>query len=187
MKKVLTVLLAFALAGAAFAATAKTAKKKAAPAKQTAEFIIIESEDYEAGKEDPQLTLGISQFLGMEPKVTKVPVSEAKKDPKLAEMDYSFLPLYIVKKTDAIREKLSQHIQYGVAIEKDEFIALPRQTRQGVLPEKEAKPGVLELFVMSQCPYGAMAENKVGEMELIILVACLVLFPQLLALMVVIC
>ncbi len=165
MKKVLTVLLAFALAGAAFAATAKTAKKKAAPAKQTAEFIIIESEDYEAGKEDPQLTQGVSQFLGMEPKVTKVPVSEAKKDPKLANMDYSFLPLYLVKKTDAIREKMAQHIQYGVAIEMDEFIALPKQTRQGVLPEKEAKPGVLELFVMSQCPFGAMAENKIIEAQ----------------------
>ena len=165
MKKLLTVFVVFALAGAAFAATAKTAKKKAEPAKQTAEFIIVESEDYDAGKEDPQLTLGISQFLGMEPKVTKVPVSEAKKDPKLAEMDYSFLPLYIVKKTDAIREKLSQHIQYGVAIEKDEFIALPRQTRQGVLPEKEAKPGVLEVFVMSQCPFGAMAENLIIQAQ----------------------
>ena len=163
MKKILTVLLAFAVAGVAFAATAKTAKTAKADKKQTVEFIIIESEDYDAGKEDTQLTQGISQFLGMEPKVTKVAVSEAKKDPKLAEMDYSFLPLYLVKKTDAIKEKLAQHIQYGVAIEKDEFIALPKQTRQGVLPNKEAKPGVLELFVMSQCPYGAMAENKIIE------------------------
>ena len=63
------------------------------------------------------------------------------------------------------KEKLAQHIQYGVAIEKDEFIALPKQTRQGVLPNKEAKPGVLELFVMSQCPYGAMAENKIIEAQ----------------------
>ena len=73
--------------------------------------------------------------------------------------------MYLVKKTDAIREKMAQHIQYGVAIEMDEFIALPKQTRQGVLPEKEAKPGVLELFVMSQCPFGAMAENKIIEAQ----------------------
>ncbi len=174
MKKLLTVLLVFALAGSAFAAsTAKTAKtsakKKTAAAKtssqKTAEFIIIESEEYDAGKEDEQLTKGISQFLGMEPKVTKVTVTEAKKDPKLAELDYSFLPLYVLKKTDAIREKLAQHIQYGVAIEKGEFIALPKQTRRGVLTDKEAKPGVMELFVMSQCPYGAMAENLVIQAQ----------------------
>lgn len=164
MKKVFSVLMACLLATAAFAAPskAKTAKKEAKP---TVEFIIVESEEYEAGKEDAQLTQGIAQFLGAEPKVTKVPVSEAQKDPKLAEMDYSFLPLYLIKSTDAVREKLAQHIQYGVAIEKGEFIALPKQTRQGVISGKEGKPGVMELFVMSQCPYGAMAENMVIQAQ----------------------
>ena len=71
------------------------------------------------------------------------------------------MPLYLVKKTDAIRSKVEKHIQYGYVQETDEYIVFPRQTRQGVYTGKESKPGVMEIFVMSQCPYGVMAENAV--------------------------
>lgn len=161
MRKILALFVSCVLAGSAFAApTKKTTKAKAqTPAK--VEFVIVESDEYEAGKEDVQLTAGIAGFLGGEPSVTKVSYKEALADPKLANMDYSFLPLYLVKKTDDIRTRLERHIQAGYAIESADFIALPRQTRQGVHNGKEAKPGVMEIFVMSQCPYGVMAENLV--------------------------
>ncbi len=166
MKKLISILVICALAGFAFAAPAKKAAAKAkAPAKTKAEIVIVESDEYEAGKEDPQLTSGIAQFLNVEPVVTKVSYKDVSADPKLANLDYSFLPLYLVKKTDAIRTKLEKHIQYGYAQENDDFIILPKQTRSGVYSDKTAKPGVMEIFVMSQCPYGAMAENLVIQAQ----------------------
>lgn len=166
MKKLLTLLVVCAVAGVAFAAPAKKAAKAAkAPAKAKAEFIIVESDEYAAGKEDTQLTAGIAQFLDAEPSVTKVSYKDAAADPKLANLDYSFLPLYLIKKTDALRTKLEKHLQYGYAQENADFIILPHQTRQGVFNGKTAKPGVMEIFVMSQCPYGAMAENMVIQAQ----------------------
>ncbi len=166
MKKLLTLLVVCAVAGVAFAAPAKKAAKAAkAPAKAKAEFVIVESDEYAAGKEDTQLTAGIAQFLDAEPSVTKVSYKDAAADPKLANLDYSFLPLYLIKKTDTIRTKLEKHLQYGYAQENADFIILPHQTRQGVYNGKTAKPGVMEIFVMSQCPYGAMAENMVIQAQ----------------------
>ena len=161
MKKLTAVLLAAVLASAAFAAPAKKATKTANKAKNKVEILVVEDDNYAAGKEDAQLTAGLAQFLEAEPNVTKVSYAAALKDPKLAKMDYSFLPLYLIKKTAAVRAKLEKHIQYGYVQENDDFVILPRQTRQGVYNGKTAKPGVLEIFVMSQCPYGVMAENLV--------------------------
>ena len=165
MKKLLSILLICAVAGLAFAAPAKKAAKAKAPAKTKAEFVVVESDEYDAGKEDPQLTAGIAQFLNADPTVTKVSYKDAAADPKLANLDYSFLPLYLIKKTDDIRTKLEKHLQYGYALENEDFIILPHQTRSGVFNGKTAKPGVMEIFVMSQCPYGAMAEGLVLQAQ----------------------
>ncbi len=160
MKKILTFLVALTWAGTALAAPAAKPAAKAQP-KAKAEFIIVESEEYDAGKEDQLLTQGIAQFLEATPVVTHVPVSQAVADPKLANLDYSFLPLYLVKKTKAFRTKMEQPIQYGYVQENADFLILPHQTRQGVHNNKETKPDMLELFVMSQCPYGVRAEEMV--------------------------
>lgn len=165
MKKLFAVLLSFALAGAGFAAPAKKATAAKTPAKAKAEFVVVESDVYAAGKEDPQLTAGIAQFLDMTPSVTKVAYKDVASDPKLANLDYSFLPLYLIKKNKDVRAKLEKHLQYGYAQENDDYIILPHQTRTGVYNGKEAKPGVMEIFVMSQCPYGVMAENLVLEAQ----------------------
>lgn len=163
MKKLFAVLLSAAVAGMAFAAPAKKTAKT--PAKAKAEFVIVESDVYAAGQEDPQLTAGIAQFLDMTPSVTKMSYKDAAADPKLANLDYSFLPLYLIKKNKAVRSKLEKHLEYGYAQENDDFIILPHQTRSGVYNGKTAKPGVMEIFVMSQCPYGVMAENLVIEAQ----------------------
>ncbi|MGN1057992.1 MAG: hypothetical protein ACI4Q7_01380 [Candidatus Avelusimicrobium sp.] len=163
MKKLFAVVLCAAVAGMAFAAPAKKAAKT--PAKAKAEFVIVESDVYAAGKEDPQLTAGIAQFLDMTPSVTHVSYKDAAADPKLANLDYSFLPLYLIKKNKDVRTKLEKHLEYGYARENDDFIILPRQTRSGVYSGKTAKPDVMEIFVMSQCPYGVMAENLVIEAQ----------------------
>ena len=165
MKKLIAILVVCAVAGVAFAAPAKKAVKTAKKEPAKAEFVIIESDEYKAGQEDPQLTAGIAQFLEAEPAVTKVSYKDAVSNEKLAGLDYSFLPLYLIKKTDAIRAKLEKHLQYGYAQENADYIILPHQTRQGVFNNKTAKPGVMEIFVMSQCPYGVMAENLVIQAQ----------------------
>ncbi len=160
IKKIFALCGVLLLAGLVMAAATKNAKAPAKTQPKTkAEFIVVESDEYEAGKEDKMLTQGLAQFLEVEPVVKHVSVSAVAQDPKLAGLDYSFLPLYLVKKTKAIRTKMEQPIQYGMAQENDEFIILPHQTRQGVYTAKQAQPGVLDLFVMSQCPFGVRAEE----------------------------
>lgn len=161
MKKLAAVLflavLALPLVGAA-------PKKKETKAKQTqAEFIVVESGEYAAGQEDPRLTFGLGQFLGMEPVVAKMTQLQAMQDPTLANLDYSFLPLYLIKKTDAVREKMEIPLKQGVVQETADYIVLTHQTRTGVYTNKEANTNVMEVFVMSQCPYGVMAENAIIE------------------------
>ena len=43
----------------------------------------------------------------------------------------------------------------------NDFIVFEKQTRNGVYANKEAVPNQLEIFVMSQCPYGVLAENRI--------------------------
>ena len=162
MKKSLICLLAALLTVPALAAVkkAKTAKKDVKP---VAEFVVVESEQYAAGKHDPQLSAGIANFLGAEEKVEKVSYEQAKQNPAMANLDLSFLPLYLIKKNPQVREKLAQHIAAGYALENDDYIILPRVSHTGVYETKSANTGVLEIFVMSQCPYGVMAENLVIE------------------------
>ena len=165
MKKLVIAMTACLVATSAFAA-AKTAKKteKAAP-KPTIEFVVVESAEYEAGKQDAQLAPGLANFLGGEAQVTALTYEQAQQDPKLANLDYSFLPLYLIKKTPELRTKLEQQIAAGYVQENDDYLIFPHMTRTGVYREKEAQPNVLELFVMSQCPYGAMAENLVIQAQ----------------------
>ncbi|MBQ8033410.1 MAG: hypothetical protein IJ266_05650, partial [Elusimicrobiaceae bacterium] len=160
MKKVAILLMAALLAMPALAAknTKKTTAKKA-----KAEFVVVESGEYAAGKEDAGLTAGLANFLEVEPAVTKLTQLQAMQDPALANLDYSFLPVYLIKKTDAVRKKMEPHIQRGYVQETADYIVLTHQTRTGVYTHGEAKPGVMEIFVMSQCPYGVMAENAVIE------------------------
>ncbi len=161
MKKLLAILLVSALA---VPLEAVAAQKEKAKSKQTkAELIVVESGEYASGREDARLTAGLGQFLGMEPVVTKMTQLQAMQDETLANLDYSFLPLYLVKKTDEVRAKMELPLKQGIAQETADYIVLAHQTRTGVYTNKEAVNNVMEIFVMSQCPYGVMAENAVIE------------------------
>lgn len=157
MKKIVALLVFSIVASNLLAAQ----PQKTAAKKTKATFVIVEDENYPAGKEDKGLTAGLAEFLGVVPEVTHMPYSVAKTNEKLTGLDYSFLPLYLIKKTPDIRSKMEKHIQYGYVLENDEYVILPHQTRTGVYTGKTAKPGIMEIFVMSQCPYGVMAENAV--------------------------
>ncbi len=161
MKKAVILMVACLLAMPAFAATkakAKTTKKEVKP---TIDIVVVEAEDYPSGKQDPQLGPGLAAFLGGTPNLTAMTYEQAQQDPKLANLDYSFLPLYLIKKTPELRAKLEQQLAAGYVQENDDYLIFPHMTRTGVYREKEVKPGKLEVFVMSQCPFGVMAENLI--------------------------
>lgn len=163
MKKLGILVALCVLATAVYAATtaAKTQAKTAA-AKPGIEITVVEAAAYDSGKHEAQAAEGLAGFLeGTVKNVTTLSYDQAKQDAKLAKVDLSFLPVYLVKKTNALRTKVEQYIKAGYIQETDEYLVFSHVTRKGVYTDKTAKPGVLEIFVMSQCPYGAMAENLV--------------------------
>ncbi len=163
MKKIFAIAFAFLLTHSLFAAS--TDKKAAKAPTSKVKMVIIESPDYAAGQEDVQLTKGLAQFLGMEPEVKKMTPQTASADEDLAFLRYDFLPLYLVRKTAGVREKFAEPLDAGYLQETDKYILLAHQTRSGVYINKQAKPNVMELFVMSQCPYGVRAENVIIQAQ----------------------
>ena len=165
MKKIAVILLIGAFVVPVWAAQAakKDSAKKSSAKKEKVEFVIVESGEHKAGQEDTELTANLGRFLDATPVVTKMTQLQAMQEDAFADLDYSFLPVYLIKKTDLVREKMAPHIARGYVQETDEYVVLTHQTRMGVYANAEANPDVMEIFVMSQCPYGVMAENAVIE------------------------
>ena len=138
--------------------TAKTAKKEVKP---TMEFVVVEADGYAAGKADIQAINGLANSLGGEAKINTLTADQAKQEDELATFEYNFLPFYFVKKTPELRKKLEQYLNAGYLKETEKYLVFGRLSRTGVFVNKEAKPNVLEVFVMSQCPYGVMAEGLI--------------------------
>lgn len=164
MKKIIVFLVATLVSGSLFAAPAAKASKKAAGPKKV-NVVVIESGEYVAGQEDPYLTANLGKFLEATPEVTKLTALEAAKQVDLAGISYDFLPLYLVEKNEVVRTKFAEPIQKGFLQETDKYIILPHQTRTGVYTQRESVPNVMELFVMSQCPYGVRAEDFIIQAQ----------------------
>ena len=165
MKKITAVFAAFAFAAAAFAAPAKKAAKKAEEPVTKIEITVVEDANFTQGKESPEFTQFLGQFTGLTPEVTKITEAQARADEKIGQLDLSALPLYLVKNTKEAAAKFADPIKQGFLKSTDDYIVLPRQTQEYVISDRAAKPNVLELFVMSQCPYGVMAESKLIEAQ----------------------
>ena len=120
------------------------------------------------GVEDPGLTQGLTQFIqqklpGAVANVQKVDLAVAKTKPEFNGIDMSYMPVYLIKKTDDMMTVFGQHIQSGYIQAVGNYIVFARQTRQGLFVDKPVQANQLDLFVMSMCPYGVMAENKIIE------------------------
>jgi len=167
MKKLVILISVCALASTVFAAgktQTKTAAKTGAK-KAPVEMVVVESADYTSGKANPQVSAGLAGFFQGEPKVKVLTLEEALQNPQLAGVDYSFLPVYLVKKTKDNRAQVEEHIKAGHVQENDNYLIFKHLTRTGVYTDKEVQPNVLEIFVMSQCPYGAMAEGLILDAQ----------------------
>lgn len=159
MKKLFTAVAALAvLSGAVYAQQAKAPAKDAKAV--TYEAVIIADTSHPAGGEDKMLNSAIEQTLGGVLKTEVITVADAKNRPEFKEIDTSFLPVYLIKRNKQFNELFTQHIEAGVLPLYGDYAAFYRQTRNGVL-DRPAQPKTLELFVMSQCPYGVMAVEKI--------------------------
>lgn len=79
--------------------------------------------------------------------------------------ELAFVPSYIVAATPESRTRLANEMQAGLFKEKGGYLVYEDRQRQGLYSGRPARKNVLEVFVMSQCPYGAMAENSLLEAQ----------------------
>ncbi len=75
--------------------------------------------------------------------------------------DLNFLPAYVIEDTKNARTILAQEIKAGVFAEHKGYLVYFDKQRKGLYAGAKLEPGVLKLFVMSQCPYGVTAENGI--------------------------
>lgn len=146
-----------------FAVTAVFAQAKSSTVKtpKSIPATVIVLPDNPMGGVDEGLNTGLNNYLGAPLDVKTVTRDEALKDPKYSGFNLDYMPLYLIHKTPYVAEKFKDNIEKGYTRATDDFIVLEKDTRYGVHVNRERKPNVLEVFVMSQCPYGAMAEGKI--------------------------
>lgn len=155
--KVMSLVLSLAMLSAV-AANAAPAKKSAKADPVT--ITVIEMTGNPNGGQDEGLNEGLKQFIGGDVKIVTVDREAALKDPKYKGINMDYMPLYLVDKTKVTEEKFAEPIKYGQLPVIGDYIVFAKQTRHGIYAGKEAIPNQLELFVMSQCPYGVIAENR---------------------------
>lgn len=77
--------------------------------------------------------------------------------------ELKFLPAYAIEDNERVRESLAQPINSGVFEKVGGYYIFYNRNSRGILPHLKEEPKKLEIFVMSQCPYGVMAENSIIE------------------------
>ncbi len=100
-------------------------------------------------------------FEGIKPSVLDYALGEsAAKFPWL-----EFLPAYIIEATPEAKSRLEGELKAGVFKEIAGYLVYEDRQGRGFYAARPAKENTLELFVMSQCPFGVSAENSVFEAE----------------------
>ena len=150
--------------GFAYAATAKTSAAKTKSAVKEVPVTVIVMDEDATGGVDAALNSGLENLLGTKLNITTVNRSVALSDPKYQGLNLDFMPLYLVEKTAIVQEKFDQYIKMGQIKEHNGQLVFEHQTRNGVYANKELRPNELDLFVMSQCPYGVRAENQIIDL-----------------------
>lgn len=76
-----------------------------------------------------------------------------------------FVPAYILAATPEARARLDAEIKAGLFKENGGYLVYEDRQRAGLYAGRPEKKNTLEIFVMSQCPFGVLAENAVLEAE----------------------
>lgn len=132
-----------------------------APAKdlQSPKFWIVVSSPL--AQEDKRLTSAIAgTFAGISPKIIDHDSPGAS---VFADMGLDFLPAYILEDTALSRSTLRQAIEKGVFSSKNGYLVFTGKGSQGLFINRPKEKNTLELFTMSQCPFGVQAENSLIE------------------------
>lgn len=79
--------------------------------------------------------------------------------------DLAFVPSYVIAATPAAKKRLEKELLAGLFTEKGGYLVYEDRQRSGLYAGRKAQNNKLEVFVMSQCPYGAMAENAILAAE----------------------
>ena len=99
-------------------------------------------------------------FEGIKPSVVAYGSEQATAFPWL-----EFLPAYIIEATPEAKSRLAGELKAGVFKEISGYLVYEDRQGRGFYAARPAKENTLELFVMSQCPFGVSAENSVFEAE----------------------
>jgi len=162
MKKLFAVVISLAVfAGVALADNPKTVEKKIQSIPVT---VVVIDDDDPAGGVDANLNNALERFLGAELKINVVKRSAALKDPSFQGFNLDYMPLYLVESNEVTKEKMADMLRVGQARERNGKIVLDRLSGNGVYANKEIRPREIDLYVMSQCPYGVNAENQIIDL-----------------------
>ncbi|OGS07344.1 MAG: hypothetical protein A2270_06040 [Elusimicrobia bacterium RIFOXYA12_FULL_51_18] len=131
----------------------KTAQAAAAKDVPAPKFRIVVS----SGVEKNDMLMGVfsNKFPGIKPEVLDFDSPERVKD----FPDLDFLPAYILEDTKDVRTMLAEEIKAGIFAERKGYLVYFDKQGRGMYAAAKPEPGLLKVFVMSQCPYGVTAEN----------------------------
>lgn len=76
-----------------------------------------------------------------------------------------FAPAYIIAATPGAKARLEKELQAGVFKEAAGYLVYEDRQGRGFYASRTVKENTLELFVMSECPFGVSAENAVLAAE----------------------
>lgn len=87
----------------------------------------------------------------------------AERAEKFPRLEYA--PAYIIAATPDAKARLEKELQGGVFKETDGYLVYEDRQGRGFYASRAAKENTLELYVMSECPFGVSAENAVLAAE----------------------
>ncbi|MFA6433163.1 MAG: hypothetical protein WCW52_00560 [Elusimicrobiales bacterium] len=131
----------------------KTAEVPAAAKVPAPKFWIVLSSGVE--KNNGLVDAFSRYFSGIKPAVLDYDSPERLKN----FPDLDFLPAYVIEDNKDVRTVLEAEIKAGIFTERKGYLVYFDKQRKGLYAAAKPEPGVLKLFVMSQCPYGVTAEN----------------------------
>ena len=108
-------------------------------------------------KSDTLVDVFSKYFAGIKPVVLDYDSPERVK----SFPDLDFLPAYVIEDTKSARAVFDKEIKAGVFAEHNGYLVYFDKQRKGLYAGAKHEPGVLKVFVMSQCPYGVTAENGI--------------------------
>ncbi|MDA8132957.1 MAG: hypothetical protein M0011_15755 [Elusimicrobia bacterium] len=79
--------------------------------------------------------------------------------------DLGFVPAYVVAATPEAKKRLANEVAAGLFKAQGGYLVYEDRQRSGLYAGRAEKKNTLEVFVMSQCPFGVLAENSLLDAE----------------------